>query len=191
MRMMCVRWVADILRDPTTGLNAIAGQENRLEGWPVVPPVEVFDETSCLWLAGKVIPTNVLKTTPIGVVIARLGSSESDALPIGNGYATVTLGVRVIVRVSPGATPRNDLALIADQLLRNAERILNQRLKGYVAEQATVIPGVEVVVPDYDNLITHHPGRAELDGGLLMDLMEVRLSAHDGYALDVYPPTTP
>lgn len=192
MRMMCVRWVADILRDPTTGLNAIAGTENRLAGWPVVPRVEVFDETTCLWLAGKKIPVDALKIEPpVGIVVARMGSSESDALPIGNGYASVTLGIRVLVRLAPGGTPRTDMALIADQLLRNVERILNQQLKGYVAEQAKIIPGVEVVVPDDDNLITHHPGRAELDNGLLMDLMEVRLSAHDGWALDVFPSPTP
>ncbi len=190
MRMICVRWVADLLKHPTLGVNAIAGQENRFPDWPAVPLVEVFDETRELWLANKTLPSTVLQGTPFGLVIARMGTSESDALPYSNGYASVTIGIRVIARVKVGQTPRHDIAVMADQLLRNVERVLKSQLKGYVAEQLQVIPGVDVVVPDDDNLCSNHSGRAELDGGLVMDLLEVHLSAHDGWALDVYPPPT-
>lgn len=190
--MMCVAWVAELLRDPATGLNAIAGTENRIEGWPAVPAVEVFDETSTLWLSASVIPKQVLQQDgAVGVVVARMGNSESDALPYTAGYASMSVGVRTIARVKPGGTPRTDLAIISDQLMRNVERILQDSLKGYVAAQQQIIAGIEIAVPDSDNLITHHPIRSEIEGGVVMDLAVINLSGHDMHALGITPATSP
>lgn len=189
MRLAAVAWVANVLTAPTTGVNALVGSVPRLPSWPATPPVDVFDESRDLWVSSNTLPQQVLKNGTNGLIVRRMQQGEGDVLPVNNGFSTATIIVHFFARVDAGSTPRNDLAIIAEQTLVCVERCLNLALPQFVQATYPTLNGVEFGVPE-SNAFTSLVTQAPIEGGLLLDALVVRLSYWNGFALGVTPPSS-
>jgi hypothetical protein len=184
-RMAVVRWIADVLQHPTTGVHALLPDVPRLPDWPIPEPVPVYDETRAHWVASSTLP----QTITDGLIVRRVQPTESDVLPAGNGFATVTTAIHYVHRTTAEGLLRHDVALIAEQTLLAAQRCLSLAIPQFVQPTYPMLAGVEIGQPDV-NVFTHLPLQAPLENGLLLDALFVRVAAHHMWALGIDPALT-
>jgi hypothetical protein len=190
MRMAAVHWIAGVLRDPATGVNTLVGNVPKLPTWPATPAVTVFDETVDTWVGGQQLPQAVLKENGAGLIVRRAQNAEGDVLPGGNGFDAITTAIHYVTRVAPGETPRNELALIAEQTLRCARRALSSAMPENVQQTYPTVAGCEMSLSD-SNVFSYIPMQAPIEGGLLFDALIVRIGLHDAWALGIDLASTP
>lgn len=188
-RMAVVRWIADVLTHPTTGVNSVVADVPRLSEWPSAGAVPVFDESRHHWIAGNTLPQAITKDVPFGLIVRRAQNSEGDVLPAGNGFDTVTTAVHFFARTGAEDELRHDVAIIAEQTLIAARRCLSIAMPQNVQAIYPTLAGVEIGVAD-TNVFTHVPLQAPIDGGLLLDALLVRVVAHNMWALGIDPALT-
>lgn len=192
MSLEAVCWIADVLRHPATGVNALVGEVPKLPDWPVTPPVDVFDEASSTWVASNTLPQAILndaqQLSTAGLIVRRIQTAEGDVLPAGNGFDAVTFMVHYFAKQTADGADRDDLAITAYQTLKCARRALSIALPEFVQSQYPTVNGAEIGVAD-QNTFTAVVGQAAIEGGLLLDGLIVRLAVWNGWALGL--PTTP
>jgi hypothetical protein len=190
MSMEAVCWIADVLRHPTTGVNALAAEVPKLAAWPVTPPVDVFDEASSLWVAGDKVPQAILQELkadqPGCLIVRRVQVAEGDVLPAGNGFDAVACAVHYLARQTADGVDRDDLGILASQTLKCVRRALSKALPDFVQPQYPTVNGCEIGVPD-QNAFTTIYAQAPIEGGLLLDGLIVRLAVWNGWALGIDP----
>lgn len=182
MRLAAVHWIASLLRDAAIGVNAQLASAPTLPGWPLPESVEIFDETTALWVASGTVPQSVLRTRPYALVVMRAGDAEADVLPAGNGYDAYQVVVHFLAKLAPGQQQRNDLAVVAEQAMRAARRVISTAMPEFVQQTYPTVAGCEFGVPQ-ENAFSYKPMQAPLEGGVLLDALVVRLAVHDAYAL--------
>lgn len=190
MSMAAIAWIADVLRDSTSGLNAQLASAPKLSTWPTAPAVPVFDECRDSWVATDTLPQTVLEENDACVIVRRIEVQKGDVLPAGNGYDAGAVALHYLARQRPGDTTRSDLALIAWQTLRTARRVLTQAMPDFVQPTYPVRAGCEFGVAD-QNVFDHTPMQAPIQSGLLFDALVVRFAVHDWWALGLDAPQTP
>ena len=186
--MEAVCWIANVLRDPATGVNALVGQVPKLPAWPETPPVDVFDESSSLWVASSTVPQAILNELnhdkPGCLIVRRVQTGEGDVLPAGNGFDAVACAVHYLASETADGLDRDDLGLLASQTLKCVRRALSIALPDFVQAQYPTVNGCEIGVPDANAFTTIY-AQAPIEGGLLLDGLIVRLAVWNGWALGV------
>lgn len=190
-RLVPMLWLGAVLRHPVTGVNALVGTVPRLPTWPATPPCEVYDELSDEWVIHQSLPESVLTEGIPALIVRRASPAEMDVLPGGNGYDEITYILHAITRVEAGGeTNRRDAALIVEQLLRCARRVISIAMPEFVQPIYPELNGIEIGIPT-TNMFTPLPPQAPIDGSLLHDGYLVRLAVHDAFALGVDVASTP
>ena len=186
--MEAVCWIADVLRHPTTGVNALVGLVPKLPTWPETPAVDVFDEATSLWVASQTLPQSILndakQESTGGLIVRRAQATEGDVLPAGNGFDAAVCMVHYFARPKADGVARDDLGIIASQTLKCVRRALSLALPEFVQSTYPTVNGCEIGVPDQNTFTAVHT-QAPIEGGLLLDGLIVRLAVWNGWALGI------
>lgn len=185
MRLAAVRWIADLLKDPETGVNAVASSIPKLDDWPDVPTLQVYDESRHGWIRGAAVPKAIYNETPYPLIVRRHMVAEGDVLPAGNGYDAVSTAIHFLAKDDVDASAAQT-AIIAEQALLVVRRILSLNIPDFVQTTYPSLAGAEFRQSE-TNAFSNHVSPAPLEGGVTIDTLIVRLAVHHQWALGINP----
>lgn len=177
-------WLASVLSDPATGVNAMIAAVPHTTDFPRPPDVEVFNGISDDWVSFMTLPESIVDAGINGLIVRRLWKAEADVLPAGNGFDAFTYAIHLVARVAAGGTPRSEVAIQVDQQLRCARRAISRAMPDFVQATYPTFNGVEIGVAD-QNTFSALPIVQPIDASLLHDGYVVRLAVHDAFALGI------
>lgn len=188
MQLAAVRWIADVLKEPGTGLAAVIadGVPSQPDGVEV-PLVSVYDETRDAWVAYGGYPETIKRKGP-ALIVRGIGAAESDALP-NIAIETARVAVHVVVPMTTDGPSGKDVRLQAAFLLRAAKRCIARAIPEEVGAARPIVWGCEITPPQ-DTAFTYQPmyDAETLQGGAIIDALLVTVSVDDpwsrGYAAD-------
>lgn len=191
MSLPVVAWLASILADPATGVNAQLALAPALPIWPTPPPVTVFSEDRFDWVGVREVPPQVFDAHDGFLVVQRTGVQKSDTLPGSTGWSEGACLVCYLARRTPGDGPLRDgecatRTVIAWQTMRSVERVINRALPGFVQQLYPTVAGCEIAISD-ENVFDHDVKAPMYDGAVLIEPLLVRYRVHDSFALGLDP----
>ncbi len=193
MHLAAVRWVADLLKDPDTGLNVVIADgvptgDDTLE----VPLVSIYDETRDAWIAWGSFPAQIKKAGPC-LIVRAIGAAEVDAIP-NNSIGTARVALHVVAPVDVDGPKASVVRLQAAFLLRAAQRVVARAIPDEVAADRPVVWGAAITPPG-DEAFAYQPmyDPEVLQGGALIDALLIAVSVDDPWAKGFAPdaPATP
>lgn len=177
--------VADWLRDPATGLNALLASVPKDVAQPVPPQVTVVDAVSQSWVLRGRLDRKRLESGPL-VVVTSLGITPSDAL---SEDAAGGIEVPVAIRYAASADGESDqlatVGLAARQTLRAAHRVIAAKFDDAVQVPYTRM-GVRLSAPNGPGgTMTYSDLFEESQDAIVAGALLVTLTAHDPWSLGI------